>query len=191
MFSKYDDETSKYSGSISASWPEAVDEFEAAAAELDMTDSQRLATLPVRLRGDARRFFATKVRLSEQNFDDAVEQIDAHFNISTNQHGIKNYLLNLKFNQFLEANVNLANALVKLNAEIDRYFPQTPISFKFEDIKISILHSTVVGQQWASSAISELHHPDHTFTLFRSEVATRLQIYQDERAATSNSPSSQ
>lgn len=84
-----------------------------------MTDSKLLATFSLMLHGEARSFFATKVRRLTHKFDDAMQKIDAQFNSSTSQQCVKKYLFNLKFNQFLGANDKPTNAFVKLVMEID------------------------------------------------------------------------
>lgn len=123
IFNRYKDEKSRYGGNLTESWPETVDEYDSVADGLNMSEELKLKLLPAILKGDARRFYKNEVFRKSENYGDAIQAISNHFNGGAHQHRIKNYLLGLKIDKFINADTDLSDAFVKLTREVERYFP--------------------------------------------------------------------
>lgn len=155
-------------------------------AALKLIQDHKLEYLPLTLKGDARRFFKNVFSKRARSYEIAVAEITAKFNTPAQQSRIKNYLLSLRLEKFATNDVALPDALTKLIAEIERFFPQVPCSYQCEDNKRGLLKTAILGKTWASAAIADLHKRGTTFTTFTMDIANGLQNWLEENQARSN-----
>lgn len=125
----------KYGGSIVESWSESVEEYDSVYRELRLNPEQKHEFLPIILKGDARRFFKDVIREKAQKYEDVVRIITAKLNTLALQSRIKNYLNSLRSDRFMSKDVATPDAFKKLVAEIERFFPQVPPSFRCDVIR--------------------------------------------------------
>lgn len=82
------------------------------------------------LKGDA-RYYNNQVRDQVSNYGEVVSAIGRNFNGLATRSRAKNRFLSQIFDQYLTSGRHTANALAKLVADIDRYFPQVPSSDQY------------------------------------------------------------
>lgn len=167
IFSKYRDEKNKFSGSLSENWSDAVDEFNTMTNALHATEEQKLEWMPIILAGDARRFFNTEVSGLHTTFAAASKAITAKFHDAARQHRVKGYLLSRRLEKFESETIGPRDALVRLIAELGRFFIQTPATYQCEDNKITIIRTAVFYRRLAIPSQADFHKPGSTFSSFR------------------------
>lgn len=91
--------------------------------------------------------------------------------------------MTLRFESYDSTETSTTDALTKLIADIERFFPQAPASYRCEDNKIGILISAIIGKPWASSAISDLHRAGVSLVYFSSDISNGLQNWIDAKRA--------
>lgn len=102
-----------------------------------MNGEQKWETLPILFRGDALCYYKEHLKKQAKNYQSVVALIEENFDSLAQQIRIKNHLLSINTDGYKATPT--PDTLENLTADIDRLFPQTPVTYRCEDNKVDIL----------------------------------------------------
>ena len=148
-----------------------------------MTPEQMLIMLPITLRKAAGRYFHHHVHNQVENYAAACAMMAEKFNGPAQQRRAKNALNTLRYGSFRRQGQGEAQALIILNQEIERLFPQVPQTYQVEDNRVDALKRAILGCPWASTAIERLDTEGLDYEMFYSTLTSALQRHIEEQTA--------
>ena len=172
---RFKDKENKYSGNDEEDLFEFFISSETVADDYNMTEDQSLKFLHNLLRGEALRFFNQSVKNYAISYRDAKTRIIRHFNSADVQNRIKNELLSLNFDTFVEKEGSKTKALSSIAAYISNTSPKCPIAFRHESHRVEFLKKSLLKETWARTVLMDIND-ETTFQSLYTRLANALQF---------------
>jgi hypothetical protein len=178
----------QYSGAMTESLIETIHLYSRVSMDYDLNPASRLKLFHNAFRGEALRFYDSKVASSCSTFVEATLRMTEQFNSKTRQAKAKATLNQLRLDQIrADKGISTLDALEKVREQISILSPQCPAGFSSDAHQADALLNAVLGEPWASETLKRHGANPASFqSLFQAlESALVFDMAEKESAAPS------
>jgi hypothetical protein len=154
MFMRFKKEGNNFTGVISQSLTEYVDEYFQACNSVGVRRNQHPQHISNLFGGEAKRFYSREIHDKYSTFEEAIAVLEKEYSSFPRQQRILSYLENLRIPPLLHRGSTKSEALHHVWQEITRLSGQCPPSHRSDENKVAMLRAAVIENSWARDPIS-------------------------------------
>lgn len=172
----------RFTGKLGEDINEFLSNYNEAALDYNLSQSQKFRYVHNLFDGEAKRFFRDQVFPQCDNYPSAAAQMIAEYNNITRQNRVRQYLQGISLTSIMEKeSCDTSDGLEKLRNIITRFAPQGPRSYRSEEAKVEYLYNAVAGLSWSKPALTQCYTNDPPWKFQQLYTALDSAWLQEER----------
>lgn len=173
---RFKDKENKFGGKDDEDLFEHFLSYETVSEDYKLTDEQNNKYVHNLFKEEALRFYNQYVKQSSISYRDTKAMMLRHFNSADVQNLIKNELMTLNFNTFIEKEKYKTKALSSMASYISNRSPKCPISYRHESHRVEFLKRALIKEKWASTILMQINE-ETIFQSLYTRLANALQFH--------------
>jgi hypothetical protein len=182
----------KYDGGIKDSILEYIADYQSACRDFELTPPNKLRFFHLVFKGQAKRFYYSKVEPVARSYEEAREIMESEFNSKTRQNKMLGIVSSFKFSDFAaKAQGDHILALENLTSGISNSIHMIPQEYRSDSHTKRFLRQACLGEPWASNVLAMASaQTEMSFTCMANLLAAGLQQFEEEKANKNNAAES-
>lgn len=175
----------KYGGTDDEDLFEFLITYETTAEDYEMSDEQKCRYIHNLFKEEALRFYNSNVRPNASSYMEAKKLMLLHFNSPDVQARVKNELLSIKFETFINKEGSKPKALSAMASHIANRSRKCPPAYSHESHRVEFLKKALMKEEWAKVILLEVNETTNYQQLY-TRLANALQFHEESTADTEN-----